>query len=91
VTLRPKARGVLAATFQLAHPAKVTATIETRSGIVIATLLASKLQPGPQKVLWNGRSGTGSLAFGGAYQVRVVAANSIGTVSLTAPFTAHRS
>ena len=90
-TLRPKAPGLLAATFELAHPATVTATIETRSGIVIATLLRAKLQPGPQKVLWNGRTGTGALAFGGAYQVHVVATNSIGKAALTAPFTAHRS
>ena len=77
--------------FQLAHPAAVTATIETRTGIVIATLLAAKLQPGPQQLPWDGRTWTGSLAFTGAYQVRVVATNSIGTVSLTAPFTARRS
>jgi flagellar hook assembly protein FlgD len=89
-TLRPKARGLLAATFQLVQPATVTATVETRSGVVIATLLNAKLQPGPQKVLWNGRTGTGALAFGGAYQVHVVATNSIGKVSLVAPFTAHR-
>ncbi len=90
-TLRPKAPGLLAATFELVHPATVTATIETRSGIVIATLLSAKLQPGPQTLLWNGRTGTGALAFGGAYQVRIVATNSIGKVSLVAPFTAHRS
>jgi flagellar hook assembly protein FlgD len=88
--LRPKSRGLLAATFQLVHPATVTATIETRAGVVIATLLNQNLQPGPQKVLWNGRTGTGALAFGGAYQVHVVAANSIGKVSLVAPFSAHR-
>lgn len=89
-TLRPKAPGLLAASFQLAHPAKVTATIETRAGVVIATLFDGKLQDGPQTMLWNGRTGTGALAFGGAYQVHVVATNSIGTVSLVAPFTAHR-
>ena len=79
------------ATFQLAHPATVTATIETRTGIVIATLTSSKLQPGAQQLPWDGRSADGKLAFTGAYQVHVVATNSIGTVSLTAPFTARRS
>jgi hypothetical protein len=58
---------------------------------VIATLLDDDLQPGPQKVLWNGRTWTGALAFTGAYQLKVVASNSIGKVSLTAPFTARRS
>jgi flagellar hook assembly protein FlgD len=88
--LAPKARGVVAATFGLAHPARVTVTVETRSGIVIATVLDQQLDPGPQKVLWNGRTWTGALAFSGAYQLQVVASNSIGEVSLTAPFTARR-
>ena len=86
----PKSHGILTATFQLVHPAKVTATIETRTGIVLATLVNAKMQPGTQKVLWDGRLWTGSLAFTGAYQVHVVAANSIGTVSLTDPFVARR-
>jgi len=86
----PKSHGILTTTFQLVHPAKVTATIETRTGIVLATLVNAKMQPGTQKVLWDGRLWTGSLAFTGAYQVHVVAANSIGTVSLTAPFVARR-
>ena len=86
----PKSHGILTATFQLVHPAKVTATIETRTGIVLATLVNAKMQPGTQKVLWDGRLWTGSLAFTGAYQVHVVAANSIGTVALIAPFVARR-
>jgi len=89
VALRAKP-SPLSATFLLAHPAKVTATIETRAGVVIATLFNDKLQDGPQTMLWNGRTGTGALAFGGAYQVHVVATNSIGKVSLVALFTAHR-
>ncbi len=85
-----KAHGILTASFQLVHPAKVTATIETRTGIVLATLADAQMQPGAQKVVWDGRLWTGSLAFTGAYQVHVVAANSIGTASLTAPFIARR-
>jgi flagellar hook assembly protein FlgD len=88
--LRPKARGVVAATFDLAHPARVTVTVEKRSGIVIATVLDQQLDAGAQKVLWNGRTWTGALAFTGAYQLHVVASNSIGTVSLTAQFVARR-
>jgi len=86
------AAGTTAATagFQLVHPATVTATVETRTGVVIATLLTGKLQPGPQQIPWDGHTGTGSLAYTGAYQMHVVATNPIGTVSLVAPFTAHR-
>jgi hypothetical protein len=89
--LRPKARGSVAATFDLARAARVTVTVEKRSGIVIATVLDDELTPGPQKVLWNGRTWTGALAFSGAYQLRVVATNSIGKVSLVTPFSARRS
>ena len=89
--LRPRARAVVAASFQLAHAARVRVTVERRSGIVVATLLDRKLSAGPQKALWNGRTSAGSLAFSGAYQVHVVAANSIGKVSLLAPFVARRS
>jgi hypothetical protein len=78
------------AAFELAHPATVSATIETRTGIVLATLVDKRLQPGAQSLSWNGRLWTGSLAFTGAYQVHVVATNSIGSVSLVAPFVARR-
>ncbi|MDX6466996.1 MAG: hypothetical protein QOI27_2036 [Gaiellaceae bacterium] len=89
--LRPNARGSVAATFELAHPARVTVTVEKRSGIVIATVLDDQLPPGPQKVLWNGRTWTGALALSGAYQLHVVASNSIGKVSVVTPFSARRS
>ena len=88
--LRPMTPNVVTATFQLVHPALVTATVETRAGIVIATLLDEKLQPGAQQVLWNGLNGTGSLETSGLYQVHVVAQNTIGTASLVVPFAAHR-
>jgi flagellar hook assembly protein FlgD len=89
--LRSGASDVVTATFELAHAANVTITVEKRSGIVIATLLSKQLDPGSQKVLWNGRLWTGSLANTGEYQVRVVATNSIGKATVTAPFTARRS
>jgi hypothetical protein len=88
--LAPKAKVVVTAAFQLVHPAKVTATIETRTGVVMATLANASLKPGAQQLVWNGRLWTGSLAFTGAYQVHVVATNSIGTASLVAPFVARR-
>jgi flagellar hook assembly protein FlgD len=89
--LRPRARGSVAATFELRRDARVTVTVEKRSGIVIATLLDQQLAPGTQKVLWNGRTWTGALAFTGEYQLRVVAGNDVGKATLTAPFVARRS
>jgi hypothetical protein len=87
---RGRPRSVLLATFTLAEPATISATIETRGGIVIDTLATGGRAPGPQRLLWNGRTAAGTLAFGGAYQVHVRAGNAIGRVDLTAPFTARR-
>ena len=76
--------GGLDASFQLAHAASVTATVEKANGIVLATLISKKLDPGAQSVSWSGRLGSG-------YRVRVVATNSIGKATLIAPVTARRS
>ena len=79
----PSANG-LDATFQLARAADVTVTVEKANGIVLATLMSKKLEPGTQSVSWTGRPGAGS-------RVRVVAANSIGKATLIAPVTVRRS
>jgi hypothetical protein len=76
--------GGATATFQLAHAASVTVTVEKANGIVLATLLSKKLEVGPQTVTWNGRSSSG-------YRVRVVASNAIGKATLVSPLTTRRS
>ncbi len=78
------AAGGLAASFQLAHAADVTVTVERANGIVLATLLSQKLEPGAQSVSWQGRPPAG-------YRVRVVATNSIGKATLIAPLATRRS
>ena len=83
LVVTPKGSG-LTASFQLAHPATVTVTVEKGNGIVIATLLSRKLDAGSQSVTWAGRAGSG-------YQVRVVAANSIGKATLLSPVTPRHS
>jgi hypothetical protein len=79
------------AAFSLAHAAKVTVTVEKRSGVVIDTLVDKQLKAGAQSVAWDGRMWTGSLATTGEYQIHVVADNTIGTAELVSPFTARRS
>jgi len=69
--------------FQLAHPAAVTVTLEKPNGVVVATPLAKKLPAGAQTVTLTGRT-TG-------YRVRVVATNSIGTATLVSPTLTRRS
>ncbi|MDQ1477176.1 MAG: hypothetical protein QOE62_2405 [Actinomycetota bacterium] len=76
--------GGATATFQLAHAASVTVTVEKANGIVLATLLSKKLEVGPQSVTWTGRSSSG-------YRVRVVASNAIGKATLLSPLTTRRS
>jgi hypothetical protein len=70
--------GGLTATFDLAHAASVTVTVERANGIVVATLLSKKdLDEGAQTATWNGTVGSG-------YRVRVVASNTVGKATLIA-------
>jgi hypothetical protein len=81
----------LAGSFTLAHPAKVSASIVTAAGATVRTLMVDRsLEAGEQSVAWDGRTSTGKLAFGGAYALRVEAANQIGRVVQSASFAARR-
>jgi flagellar hook assembly protein FlgD len=75
------------ATFQLTRAASVVVTVERRNGIVVATLLRGDLEPGPQRVSWDGRRSNGKAAPNGGYQIYVEATSTVGKVSLLAPFT----
>jgi hypothetical protein len=87
--LRKKSTRLLAS-FKLARPARVTATIETASGIVVRVLSRRSAPPGTQRVAWNGRSGSGGIAYTGSYRLHVSATNSLGRTDLYAPFIARR-
>jgi exopolysaccharide biosynthesis protein len=80
----------LTGSYTLAHPATVTATVETAGGIVIRSLSRGPVEPGPQTLVWNGKNGVGKLAYGGSYRLHVSATNELGRVDLRAPFTARR-
>jgi Phosphodiester glycosidase/FlgD Ig-like domain len=69
--------------FQLSRPADVAVTVEKANGVTVATVLVKKLGAGAQQVTWNGTPRSG-------YRVRVVATNSIGTVTETAQFGSRR-
>ena len=75
----------------VARAAKVTATIETKNGIVIRKLDQRTFGAGPQRLVWDGRTSGGGLSFSGAYVVRIAAENAVGEVELTQAFTARRS
>jgi hypothetical protein len=80
----------LTASFALARPAKITATVETANGIVVRVLSRGSVGTGARRLAWNGRSGSGAIAYGGSYRLHVSAANRLGRVDLYAPFTARR-
>jgi exopolysaccharide biosynthesis protein len=96
LSVRPKAlklrkKGTrLLASFKLARPAKVTATIETVGGTVVRVLSRSSAGSGTQQLQWNGRTSSGALAYAGSYKLHVAAANKLGRADLYAPFSARR-
>ena len=85
-----KKRTRLLASFTLARSAKVTATVETATGIVVRVLSRGSAAAGTRQLTWNGRSGSGGIAFTGSYRLHVSATNAFGRVDLYAPFTARR-
>ena len=90
-TVKVRKKGThVAASFALAHAAKVTATVETPSGVVVRVLARKSLAAGRRSVTWNGRTAAGTLAYAGSYRVHVSTANSLGQRDLYAPFTARR-
>jgi hypothetical protein len=79
------------ATFQLTRAARVAVQIQRRTGVAVATLRSGSRPPGPENVTWRARI-DGRRAPGGRYQVFVQATSSVGTSTLTAPFSlrAHK-
>jgi hypothetical protein len=80
----------LRASFVLAHPAQVAATVERPGGAVVRTLFRRSLDVGTVPVGWNGRDGRRSLAYPGRYVLRVTATNELGVVSLAGLFRVRR-
>jgi hypothetical protein len=86
----PRAKPRVVAFFTLAHPATVTSRIETRSGVVLKTLARKSYEPGTVQVAWDGVTRSGAVVYSGQYVARVIATNTLGTVSLSAGFTVRR-
>ncbi len=82
----------LLASFNLSRAAKITATVERSTGVVVRVLALARRtpRPGTQHLTWNGRNGSGGIAYTGQYQLHVVATNRLGRADLYAPFKARR-
>jgi flagellar hook assembly protein FlgD len=89
VTVRKEGTRV-AASFTLAHAARVTATVETPRGVVVRLLARKSLTAGRRGLTWNGRTAAGTLAYAGSYRVHISTTNSLGQADLYAPFSARR-
>ena len=82
----------LGISFRLAGKARVSVTVETRSGRVMRTLLDGvRRSPGAVELAWNGRDSHGHAVASGRYVVRVVSASRIGLADLTGAVSVRRA
>ena len=77
----------LLARFRLSRPASVTLQIEAPGGTVVRTLPAQQEPAGAGSASWDGTLEGFAKAPAGPYVARVIAANAVGTMDLSAPFT----
>jgi hypothetical protein len=82
--------GRATASFALTRPARVTVTVETSAGVVVARPALRSFGAGRHAVVWNGLVGKGAPAHTGRFVLRVTAVNRVGTVALAAPFAVRR-
>ena len=77
----------------LARAARLVATVETASGVQVATIAVRRLPAGRFVASWRGTTRGGrSLVYGGMYVVRFRAANELGSVDLVStPFRVIRA
>jgi hypothetical protein len=67
----------------LTRPARLTATVETRTGVKVATIAVRRLPAGRYSTSWRGTTRGGRfLVYGGMYQVRFRATNELGAVDV---------
>jgi phosphodiester glycosidase len=86
-------RPAVVARFQVAHPARVIVRIETRTGVILRSIVRTVSRPGTVAVGWNGRvgrSGHGPLVYSGRYLVEVSTQNALGQAQLSKPLTVKR-
>ena len=93
LVVRPRGAQKIQAGVTLTRAARVIATVETVTGVPVATIAIRRLEPGRFVARWNGRTRGGrSLAYGGMHVIRFRATNALGTVDLVStPFRVLRA
>ena len=67
----------------LTRPARLTATVETTTGVQVATIAIRRLPAGRYSTSWRGTTRGGRfLVYGGMYRVRFLARNELGAVDV---------
>ena len=88
IVVRPRGKQFQQAGVTLTRPARLTVTVETRSGVRVATIANQRAKKGRFLVRWRGTTRGGRLfAYGGDYVLRFRASNSLGVAELASrPF-----
>ena len=93
LVVRVRGKQTIQAGVTLTRAARVTATVETKSGVQVATISIRRAAAGRFVASWRGttRGGT-SLVYGGTYVVRFRATNELGAVDVVStPFRVIRA
>jgi hypothetical protein len=93
LTVRLRGKQSILAGVTLTRPARLTATVETASGVQVSTIAVRRLPAGRYSTSWRGTTRGGRfLVYGGMYVVRFRATNELGSVdAVTRPFRVTRA
>ncbi len=86
LTVRVRGKQTISAGVTLTRAARVTATVETKTGVQVATIAVRRLPAGRFAASWRGTTRGGKfLVYGGMYVVRFRATNELGAVEVVSP------
>src|SRR5215207_7564384 len=86
LVVRVRGKQAIAAGVTLTRAAGITATVETTTGVQVATIAVRRLPAGRFAATWRGTTRGGKfLVYGGMYVVRFRASNELGTVDVVTP------
>jgi hypothetical protein len=86
LVVRVRGKQAISAGVTLTRAARVTATVETKTGVKVATIAVRRLPAGRFAASWRGTTRGGKfLVYGGMYAVRFRATNELGAVEVVSP------
>lgn len=91
VVVRKKQGGKLLIGFTLTRPARISATITSKTGQLLRVVRNANAPAGKVAVVWDGRYPNGKPVFAGTYVAKVVVTNSVGRTELARSFQVRRA